>query len=247
MTAPPPVRSQSSYFWLCLALSATVFYGFSITYFQPMLVGAYPESSATVHLHGWTFFLYYLLLPLQACLIRARRVEWHRALGTLSLGLAAAMVGTGMVVIGTQMNLSLQPDGSPFWQGMGPAVFATLILFVIFYTRGILARRDRDRHRRFMLLASAGGMGAAGFRVMTQVLGFTVSAGVVGILVPNLFIVAAILIDRRRGRPLHPVYRTGLPLSVGLEVAAFLVTPTPIGRVLAEALGSVGRALAPLY
>ena len=121
MTAPPPVRSQSSYFWLCLALSATVFYGFSITYFQPMLAGAYPESSTTVHVHGWTFFLFYLLLPLQACLIRARRVAWHRALGTLSLGLAAAMIGTGMVVIGTQMNLSLQPDGSPFWQGMGLA------------------------------------------------------------------------------------------------------------------------------
>jgi hypothetical protein len=90
-------------------------------------------------------------------------------------------------------------------------------------------------------------MGAAGFRVMTQVLGFSIAAGVVGILIPNLFIVAAILIDRRRGRPFHPVYRTGLPLSVGLEVAAFLITPTPVGRALAEALASVGRALAPLY
>jgi hypothetical protein len=247
MTAPAPVRSQSSYFWLCLALSATVFYGFSITYFQPMVAGAYPETSPTVHLHGWTFFLWYLLLPLQACLIRARRVSVHRALGTLSLGLAAAMVGTGMVVIGTQMNLSLQPDGSPFWQGMGPAVFATLILFIIFYTRGILARRDRDRHRRLMLLASAGGMGAAGFRVMTTFLGFTVAAGVAGILIPNLFIVAAILVDQRRGRPVHPVFRTGLPLSVGVEVAAFLITPTPIGHALAEALGWVGRVLAPLY
>ena len=46
MTAPPPVRSQSSYFWLCLALSATVFYGFSITYFQPMLAGAYPDLAS---------------------------------------------------------------------------------------------------------------------------------------------------------------------------------------------------------
>lgn len=247
MTATAPARSQSSYFWLCLAVSSTVFYGFSITYFQPMVAGVYPESSATVHLHGWTFFLWYLLLPVQACLIRARRVALHRTLGTLSLGLAATMVGTGMVVIGTQMNLSLGPDGSPFWRGMGPAVFATLLLFVVFYARGILARRDRDRHRRLMLLASAGGMGAAGFRVMTQVLGFTVAAGVAGILIPNLFIVAAILVDRHRGRPVHPVFRTGLPASVGVEVAAFLITPTPVGRALAESLAWVGRALAPLY
>src|SRR5690349_7533020 len=39
MTATAPARSQSSYFWLCLAVSSTVFYGFSITYFQPMLAG----------------------------------------------------------------------------------------------------------------------------------------------------------------------------------------------------------------
>jgi hypothetical protein len=82
---------------------------------------------------------------------------------------------------------------------------------------------------------------------MTQVLGFTIAAGVVGILIPNLFIVAGILMDRRRGRPLHPVYRTGLPLSVGMEVVAFLITPTPVGRALAESLAWVGRALAPLY
>lgn len=247
MTATAPARSQSSYFWLCLAVSSTVFYGFSITYFQPILAGAYPPSPAAVHLHGWSFFLFYLLLPIQACLIRAHRVALHRTLGTLSLGLAAVMVGTGLVVIGTQMALSLRPDGSPFWRGMGPAVFSTLMLFVVFYARGILARRDRDRHRRLMLLASAGGMGAAGFRVMTQLLDFTVAAGVAGILIPNLFIVAAMVIDRRRGRPVHAVFRTGLPVSVGVEVAAFLITPTPVGHALAEALGWVGRMLAPLY
>ncbi len=240
-------RRQSSYLWLCLAVSATAYLGFSFTYFGPMLAGEYPEASATVHLHGWTFFLWYLLLPLQAGLIRIRKVKIHRALGTLSLGLATAMVGTAMVVIGTQMNASLQPDGSPFWQGMGPAVFATLVLFVIFYTQGILARRDRDRHRRFMLLASAGGMGAAGFRIMGQILGFGISAGVAGILVPNLFIVAAMVMDWRRGHPVHPVYRVGLPLSVGLEVTAFLITPTPVGHALAEALAWFGRLAAPWY
>jgi hypothetical protein len=247
MTEPALSRSQSPYFWLCLALSATVFYGFSITYFQPMLAGTYDKVSPTVHLHGWTFFLFYLLLPLQAYLIRCRRITLHRTLGLLSIGLAVAMVGTGMIVIGVQMNLSLKPDGSPFWQGMGPAVFSTLILFVVYYARSVLARRDREQHRRLMLLASAGGMGAAGFRVMSQILGFTVAAGVSGILVPNIFVVAAMVMDRRDGRRIHPLYRTGLPVSVGLELAAFAITPTPVGHALAEALGWVGRVMAPLY
>lgn len=240
-------RRQSSYLWLCLAVSATAYYGFSLTYFGPMLAGEYPKASPTVHLHGWTFFLWYLLLPLQSGLIKFKRVAWHRLLGTGSVALVVTMVGTGLVVIGTQMQASLQPDGSPFWQAMGPAVFATLVLFTLFYTLGVRARRDRDRHRRFMLLASTGGLGAAGFRIAAQFMGFGAAAGVVGIVAPNLFVLAAMGVDWKRGRGIHRVYRWGLPLSVGLEAAAFLITPTAAGRAVAEALAWIGRMTAPLY
>ncbi len=240
-------RRQSSYLWLCLAISATAYYGFSITYFGPIIARAYPDASPTVHLHGWTFFLWYLLLPLQAGLIRIRRVVWHRTLGAGSLALAVAMVATGMVVIGTQMQASRQPEGSPFWQAMGPAVFSNLVLFTLFYTLGLRARRDRDRHRRFMLLASTGGLGAAGFRIAGQFMGFGSSAGVVGILAPNLFVLVAIAMDWRRGRGVHRVYRWGLPVSIGLEAAVLVITPTPVGQALAEALAWIGRIAAPLY
>lgn len=240
-------RRQSSYLWLCLAVSATAYYGFSLTYFGPMLVGEYPEASPTVHLHGWTFFLWYLLFPLQSGLIKFKRVAWHRLLGTGSVALAVAMVGTGLVVIGTQMQASLQPDGSPFWQAMGPAVFSTLVLFTLFYILGVRARRDRDRHRRFMLLASAGGLGAAGFRIAAKFMGFGAAAGVVGILAPNLFVLVAMAVDWKRGRGIHRVYRYGLPFSVGLEAAAFLLTPTAVGHAVAEGLAWIGRLAAPLY
>jgi uncharacterized membrane protein YozB (DUF420 family) len=242
-------RRQSSYLWLCLAISATAYYGFSITYFGPILAGEYPESSPTVHLHGWTFFLWYLLLPLQSGLIKLRRVAWHRLLGTGSVALAAAMVGTGLVVLGAQMQASLQPDGPAFWQAMGPAVFSTLVLFALFYTLGLRARRDRDRHRRFMLLASAGGLGAACFRIASQYMGSAslTSVVAVGILAPNLFVLLAIAMDWRRGRGIHRVYRWGLPVSIGVEAAAFLITPTPVGRAMIEALAWIGRVTAPLY
>jgi hypothetical protein len=246
---PEPTRRQSSYLWLCLAISATAYYGFSFTYFGPMLAGEYPDASPTVHVHGWTFFLWYLVLPLQAGLIKLRRVAWHRALGTMSVALAIAMIGTGMVVIGTQMRASLRPDGPEFWKAMGPAVFATLVLFAVFYTLGVLARGDRDRHRRLMLLASTGGLGAAGFRIASQYMGSAslTSVVAVGILAPNLFVLVAMAVDWRRGRGIHRVYRYGLPISVGLEAAAFLIASTPVGRGLAEALAWIGSITAPLY
>lgn len=242
-------RRQSSYLWLSLAVSATAYYGFSLTYFGPMLAGEYPDASPTVHLHGWTFFLWYLLFPLQSGLIKFKRVAWHRLLGTGSVALAVAMVGTGLVVIGTQMEAARQPDGPAFWQATGPAVFSTLVLFTLFYVLGIRARRDRDRHRRYMLLASTGGLGAAGFRIASQYMGSAslTSVVAVGILAPNLFVLAAMAVDWKRGRGIHRVYRYGLPFSLALETAAFLITPTPVGQALAEALAWVGRLAAPLY
>ena len=75
----PPSRDRSSYLWMCLALSGTAFFGFSLAYFGPMFAGSYPEVSPAVHVHGWSFFAWYLLLPLQAGLVRARRVQVHRA------------------------------------------------------------------------------------------------------------------------------------------------------------------------
>ena len=42
---------------------AGVYLGFSFTYFGPRLRGTYPPTPAAVHVHGWSFFAWYLLLP----------------------------------------------------------------------------------------------------------------------------------------------------------------------------------------
>ncbi|MEJ2540817.1 MAG: hypothetical protein P8188_12745 [Gemmatimonadota bacterium] len=187
----PPRSIRSSYLWLCVSASLLTFLGFSFTYFRPMIAGEYPEVSPTVHAHGWTFFGWYFLLPLQAGLVRSRRLTLHRRLGYASVVLAVAMTVSGLVVIGVQMELARLPGGSPFWQALGPAVFATLVLFVAFYSLALRYRKKRELHKRFILLASTGGMGAAGFRVLAQLLGPGFMAGAAGILLPNVIIVAA--------------------------------------------------------
>ena len=242
------MRSRTSlYFWLCLSASFVAFLGFSFTYFGPSLAGEYPEVSPTVHLHGWTFFLWYLLLPLQAWRVRSRRVSVHRTLGYASVALAVAMTFTGLIVIGVQMDLAGRPDGNPFWMVMGPGVFITLVLFVVFYGLALRHRRRRELHKRFILLASTGALGAAGFRVLGQVIGFGAVAGWGGIVLPNVIILAAVLIEAARGEGVHPVYRWGLPASFLLEVGVLVLTPTPAGQALSSGLAWMGRALAPLY
>lgn len=240
-------RRASHYLWLCLATSCVAFLGFSFTYFGPMLAGEYPEVSPTVHVHGWTFFLWYLLLPLQAGLVSARRIRLHRALGYSSIAHAIGKNVTGLVVIGVQMEQAQQPGESPFWQFLGPAVFITLVLFVVFYTLALRFRRKKEFHKRLVLLASTGALGAAGFRVLGQAVGFGPAAGVGGILLPNVIIVAAILIELRHGQGVHPVYRWGLPLSVLAEGGVILVTPTASGQVLSAALAWLRATLGALY
>ena len=157
------------------------------------------------------------------------------------------MVGSGLVVIGTQMELTRQGNAGPFWQFMGPAVFVTLVLFAGFYTLALRFRRKRAFHKRFILLAATGALGAAAFRVVGQIVGMGAVAGIVGILAPNLIVLAAVGIEVRRGEGVHSVFRWGLPISFLLEGVTILLTPTPAGQALAAALAWVGRLLAPLY
>ncbi|HUU32978.1 MAG TPA: hypothetical protein VMW48_02885 [Vicinamibacterales bacterium] len=237
----------SLYVWLCLSTSAVAFLGFSFTYFGPMFAGVYPQSPPVVHLHGWAFFLWYLLLPCQAGLIASRRVATHRALGKSSVALATVMVTTGMVVIGTQMELTRQGATIPFWGLLGPAVFVTLLLFAGFYSLALRFRRKAAFHKRFMLLASTVALGAAAFRVVGYVIGFGATAGIAGILAPNLIVLVAVGVEVRRGEGMHTVYRWGLPISVLLEGATILLTPTPGGQAAAAGLAWMGRVLAPFY
>jgi hypothetical protein len=69
----------------------------------------------------------------------------------------------------------------------------------------------------------------------------------VGILATNLFIVWGIVHDYRRDQGVHPAYVVGLVACVTLELAGWLLTPTPIGAALASALAWIGRVGAVVY
>jgi hypothetical protein len=62
-------KHSSIYLGLALGMSVTAYWGFAYTYFTAVLAGTYPEVSPAVHVHGWSFFLWFLLLPFQALLI----------------------------------------------------------------------------------------------------------------------------------------------------------------------------------
>jgi hypothetical protein len=156
-------------------MSVTAFWGFSYTYFMPVLAGAYPEVSPAVHLHGWSFFLWFLLLPLQSLLMTTGRRRAHMTLGGTSVALAVVMAFTGILVASVRIEQGLfatEPDElTAFWKGFGQLIMYNMILFVGFYGTAI-ARRDRpDVHKRMMVLASASVLPAAIFRIIVALTG----------------------------------------------------------------------------
>jgi hypothetical protein len=239
-------NSRDNFFlWSAAAIAATVFAGFWFTYFGPMFAGNRSPDAPAVHLHGWTFFAWYLLLVVQSALVRSRRTSLHCRLGGLSVVLAAVMGGTGVLVVGVRMADALN-TGDPFWLVAGPAVFATLVLFVAFYGAALRMRGRADWHKRLMIIASVGGMGAATFRLCMVLFGPD-SAMWLGLLGSNLFIVAGILRDRLVDKRVHPAWWIGLSTCVALEAGALLLTPTPLGQAVSSALAAIGRTFRFLY
>lgn len=240
-------RRDPFYFWVVVAMTCTAFLGFSFTYFGPLFRGTYPQVSPLVHVHGWTYFLWYLLVPVQAGLIRAGRLPVHRALGYSSVALGLLMVVVGLIVSTVRVEMARGPGPDPFWELMGMPIFSIWVLFTAFYVAAMLRRRRPADHKRYVLLASAVALAAATFRIVVQVFGFHPWVAVVGCLAPLLFVAAAMLHDYQSLRAIHRVYAWGTAAMVGVLGGAFLLPVTPGGWLVETGVAWVGRLLMPLY
>ena len=242
------VRTRDSfYLWLALAMTATAFIGFWFTYFGPVFRRAYPEVSPLVHVHGWTFFAWYLLLPVQAGLVRTGRVAAHRAIGLTSIALGALMIGVGLIVSVVQIDMALRPDAAPFWQLMGLPIFSIWILFTVFYIAAIRLRRRPADHKRLIMLASAAALGAATFRILVRIFGFAPWVAVAGCLAPVSFILVAMVHEYRQRHSVSPAYLLGSAAMTVLIGGAFLLVMTRRATFVQESVGWVGQMLRPLY
>ncbi len=246
-TAPVRRPRRSFYLVVTSAMTCTMILGFSFTYFGPMMRGGYPDVSPMVHVHGWTFFAWYLLLPLQAALVRTRRVSVHRTLGLASMGLGALMIAVGLVVSVVQIDMARAPDGNPFWQLMGVPIFGIWLLFTVCYIEAMRRRRNVEAHKRLIILASAAALSAATFRVVVRFAGFSTATAMLGMLAVVIFPVVGMLVDRRNGMPAHPVYLWGVPAIMLVICGGFGVGAVPGGDVVVQALGWLGRVLRPAY
>jgi Na+/H+ antiporter NhaD/arsenite permease-like protein len=152
-------RDRAFYTGLATVMAITVLVGFGQTYYFRLLSGT-PTTitggsiTSTLHLHGLLFSGWVVLFLVQTALIASRKLAVHRTLGYASLLLAAAMVVVGLR---TAIESAARGAAPP---GVDATTFLVvplvdILLFAGFYAAAMLKRRDKETHKRLMLLAYA--------------------------------------------------------------------------------------------
>jgi hypothetical protein len=231
----PAANDRRFYSTISIAMALTVFVGFATTYYWPFVAGGRRATlsggpwTPVVHAHAAFFTAWVLLFVVQTALVARRRVAMHRR-----LGIAGAFLAAGMVVAGARTAIETATrGGAPV--GVDPLAFMALplfdlVLFSGFIIAALTLRRNKEAHKRLMLLAYVSIIAAATARLPgVLTLGPPAFFGMA-----LMFVAAGIIYDfTSRGR-VHPVYKWGgtiLLISVPLRLA---ISGTPMWRSFAE-------------
>ena len=158
MTRPTGAHDRLFYGGMAVALAITVLVGFAPTYFLKVFgdgslttIGGKPFTPL-VHLHGALFTSWIVFFLVQTSLVASGRVAVHRRTGIVGVVLAAAMVAAGVSVAVMSAARGTAPPGVDPLSFLAVPLF-DMVLFATFVTAAVLKRRDREAHKRLMLLS----------------------------------------------------------------------------------------------
>ncbi len=238
-----PVNSNVErifYTSMAIVLCICVFIGFSPTYFQVGMMRA-PLPSPILHVHGAVFTLWMLLFVVQVCLISARRVRWHRSLGTLAFSLPPIMVLLGVMAAIDALHRGVKIGP------LDPAISAAIPLigivgFAVVIYAAWRARRRPASHKRLILIATMGLVAAAFGRFPWARIGLPPAAGAVtglGILLFIFLVYELISI-----RTIHRSTMWSAPLVFASVALSVPLGMTPAWHAFAAFLN---RTLGPIF
>jgi hypothetical protein len=232
-------RDRLFYSGMAIAMGLTVFVGFGSSYYLRFLSSG-PGTTVSggpftplVHLHGVLFTAWVLLFIVQTALVAVRRVVVHRR-----LGVATAVLAALMVVVGTSTAIATASrGGAP--PGVDPLVFLVIpmfdmLLFATFVTFAVVKRRDREAHKRLMLLAYVSIIVAA----VARLPGVLLLGPLAFFGLAFLFILMGGLYDFLSKGRVHRVYVWGGALFAISVPVRLMISGTSAWRAFAELLTS---------
>lgn len=220
------------YSGMAVLMALTVFLGFAPTFYLrawfdwPLYSG---ERALTplAYVHGAIFSGWVVLFIVQTALVATRRLAMHRRLGIVGTVLAVAMIVVGLKAAFAAAARGAAPPGVDAITFLAVPVMH-MVVFTIFVAAAIWQRRDRESHKRLMLLAYVTIVGPAVARIPGPPL--------LGVVVSVLFVVMGMAYDRYSRRRIHPVYLWGGALLAISGPATQAIARTATWRAFADAM-----------
>jgi hypothetical protein len=233
--ANPAAYDRVFYSGIAIVMALTTFIGFAPTFYlrsafgAPVSLTGLAEITPVVMAHGVIFTAWVLLFIVQTSLIATRNVALHRRMGLASMALVAAMIAVGLPTAIAAAKRGSAPAG------LEPLVFLVvpvfdLLIFAGFYIAAVLRRREKEAHKRLMLMAYCSIIPASVGRVPGMIL-----LGPAGLFAfAFLPAVAGAIYDRwSRGR-VTPIYWWGIAILYLSIPGRLGLAYTPVWRSFAE-------------
>ena len=227
---------------MAVGMALAVFIGFARTYYLSALFGTHATItgapfSTVVRLHALLFTTWVVLFVVQTSLVARHRVAVHRRLGVAVAALAGIMIVVGTA---TALQLALRGGAPP---GVEPLAFLAvpmgdMVMFAVLLTSALWLRRNKEAHKRLMLLAYTSILVAAVARFPGVLpLGPLWFFGLT--FLPVLVLgVTYDLVTRRR---VHPAYLWGGALLILSVPVRLMISTTQTWHWVAERLVAVAK------
>jgi hypothetical protein len=239
----PAPRAQERVFFggIAILLCAVVVFGFSRTYFAAGMVLA-PLPNALVHVHGGAFTLWMVLYLVQSALVSAKRVAWHRTLGTIAFCLPPIMIALGVAAALDSLRRGLNIGGLPSTVSLAIPLF-NIATFAVVILAAFRARRRPDAHKRLIVIATIGLTEAAigRFPLWTRM---GIPPAVWNVLILGLLLLLVVGYDLFALRRVHRTTMWAAPFTWVLAAVAVPIGMTPLWHGFA---GFLAEHVAPHF
>lgn len=217
---------------MAVLIAGIAAYGFSFTVRRNLLSPDVPRP-AVLYVHAAVFSGWLLFFIVQAALVCARRVRWHRRLGVAGVVFGLAIVVLGVATAITMGRFNLVRLASTTAEADLLIPLFDMLAFSVTFALAVHWRRRPELHRRLMLVATCALTAAAFARMPGRVLPPVMFYAGVDTLI-LLGVARDLLLDRR----VHPVYRWALPAFAAGQT---LVMITVVNRL--DPWITIGRTL----
>ena len=239
--AQPGLRIRSDrlfYTSMGLAIAGTIFWGFSASFYLSHWLTTPPNAPAwtpLLYLHAAVFTCWMVLLVIQPMLVASRNLRLHRRVGYAGAAVAAAMFLVGNTTAIVQMHGGFKGLGDPLVFYAVP--FFAINSFAVVVLLAVLKRNRAETHKRLMMLANVGIIGAAIARIPLGVV--QAGAPFTFIFGPNLIFVAGMIYDWRTRGKIHPVWIWGGLGMVATQITMMAVMGTSWWHAFAGVMASL--------